>query len=132
MMAGIEQFVDNYNVSITRPIPQRNKSSQIISRHDLTIKGAAAENNNTWNMAHAEAMSPRPLMLMLSECDTLGMSESDTRWFERAQFQWVALATSQNTSAQFDAWRIISSAANNNITTKEVDVSDDAILVIAF
>jgi len=129
MMAGIEQFVDNYDVSITRPI--RDNSSRI--SHDR-MKGAAENNNNTWNMAHLEAMSPRPLMLMLSGCNTLGMSETDTRSFETAQFQWVALATSQNTSAQFDAWRIISSAANNNNNaTKEVDGSvSDAILVIAF
>eukprot|EP00580_Thalassiosira_gravida_P017226 CAMPEP_0201661326 /NCGR_PEP_ID=MMETSP0494-20130426/3724_1 /ASSEMBLY_ACC=CAM_ASM_000839 /TAXON_ID=420259 /ORGANISM="Thalassiosira gravida, Strain GMp14c1" /LENGTH=657 /DNA_ID=CAMNT_0048139409 /DNA_START=52 /DNA_END=2025 /DNA_ORIENTATION=- len=149
----VEQFVDDYGVSITRPIPQSNdnnnnnnnvenendNNNSHKTNHNLNID--AQNDNNTWNMAHMDAMSPRPLMLMLSNCNTSTMSNSEenSSELERARFQWVALATSQETSAQFDVWRITSpsssssSSSSSDATAKDKEIDEsDAILVIAF
>jgi len=151
----VEQFVDCYGVSITRPTPHinNNKNNNNSNNNNNKIDNNGnnnspktnhnlnkdAQNDNTiWNMAHMDAMSPRPLMLMLSNCNTSGMPKSTSSQeekscseLENARFQWVALATSQETSAQFDSWRITSSSDATTATNIEGDESD-AILVIAF
>lgn len=114
-MAGLEQFVDSHDVTITRPIigvPEKNYY--------------AGSSDNVWEMSHTEAMSPRPLMAMFSDCnisEMLGGNDSFDQALSSAEFQWEALATNKKTSTQFDVWRI---------TTPQNEKSNDDILVVAF
>lgn len=120
VVQGVVQFTDEHGVSITRPV------SQCDSQKRPDCDEEEETESGTWKMAHSDAApSPRPLMLMLSGCDGTASGLS-----EKAQFRWVALATSQNTSAQFDAWRI--STVKNATTATDDEKEGDAILVIAF
>lgn len=116
-MAQVEQIVDSYGVTITRP----TVDYKIAQNTDRVNKEGV---ENVWDMAHVNAMSPRPLMPMFSECNMAGMSSNSdiNNALTTSQFQWVALAT--NKSAQFDVWRITS-------TTGETQ-NNKGTLVIAF
>jgi hypothetical protein len=114
MMPGIEQYIDNFGVAITRPRPKVN-----VNRGDTTA--TKNEQPTIWKMAHVDACSPRPLNLMLSECTPTTSSEEMN--LNESSFQWIALASNKNTGAQFDAW---------GITTTRHDGKSENILVIAF
>lgn len=118
-MAQVEKIIDNYGVTITRPSVDYK-----IAQNTDRVNNEGVE--NVWDMAHVNAMSPRPLMPMFSECNMSGMSSNNdiNNALTMSQFQWVALATNKQTSAQFDVWRITS-------TTEELQKNKD-ILVIAF
>ena len=83
-MAGVEHFVDNYGVSIARPIYQCNNNSQMVE-HDLE-EGGPDKNNATWNTAHCDELAPRPLTLMLSRCNAPGMLKGEEMPFGNARF----------------------------------------------
>lgn len=114
-----EQFIDSFGMSITRPIIEYAEIFQNGDRFN------SEDDRNVWDMAHVNAMSPRPLMPMFSECNTFGNNGMDG--LTESQFQWIQLATNKETSAQFDVWRITSAAKEAQSTN-----SSKNTLVIAF
>lgn len=112
-MAQAEQIVDSHGVTITRP-----SADHKISRNTVRANEGGIENE--WNMAHVNAMSPRPLVPMFSDCNISGMSSV----LANSEFQWIALATNKRTSVQFDVWKITS--------TTEGKQKNNGALVIAF
>jgi len=132
MASEVEQFVDRFGVTITRPKRDEYKIAQNNEEHN---RDGERSDESVWDMAHVNAMSPRPLMPMFSECNMSGMiSDIDDNDIANARFQWVALATNEKTSAQFDVWRITApstSAAYNN-KDETTPQKNDNILVVAF
>ena len=120
VLAGTEQFLDKYGVSITRPILEYK-----VEKHSNSPNEGVED---LWGMAHVDAISPRPLMLMLSECNLSGISDHDAAAMAKSQFQWEALATNKKTSTQFDVWRITSPVEEMHKTSS----ASKNILVVAF
>jgi len=92
-LPGVETRVDDFGVSVVRPIPPNGPKRK-------------ERDESTWEMAHVDAIEPRPLGLMLSECNPAGIPDRVREEMEESRFEWVALAVNERTSAQFDVWRI--------------------------
>ena len=116
-LRGIERFIDDFGVTVTKPSRKQD---------DRNIAVSSDARNGTWEMAHVHACSPRLLNLMMSGCATSPtLEDDDISLSDGATFQWVALASNERTGAQLDAWRI---ATNQNSLEKK----SENILVVAF
>lgn len=111
-IGNVKRYKDEFGVSIARPSSSKRSGSM----------HTGSEQEGVWEMSHVDACSPRPLNFMISECVTSPPIRDD---FENATFQWVELASNEQTGAQFDAWKITTNPKN-------ADGKTETILVIAF